>query len=162
MAVDGTFLGLPVAATAGTCLSSSPGGHPHAQTQQGCRERQSKNTAGAGDVADALACGNAEHVQPLNERSRMRDMVTPLRGGSPRWCLPRRTSIWMCSPSAINRVGPLAGKITFITATNDRALALSGRIAGGMTRVGAAGKAAIERLHGQELGLTGPGVPILS
>ena len=48
--------------------------------------------------------------------------------------------------SAINRIGPLAGKITVITATNDRALALSGRIAGGMTRVGAAEKAAIERL----------------
>jgi esterase/lipase superfamily enzyme len=48
--------------------------------------------------------------------------------------------------SAINRIGPLAGKITVVTATNDRALALSGRIAGGMTRVGAAEKAAIERL----------------
>jgi esterase/lipase superfamily enzyme len=48
--------------------------------------------------------------------------------------------------SAINRIGPLAGKITVITATNDRALALSGRIAGGMTRVGAAEKAVIERL----------------
>jgi esterase/lipase superfamily enzyme len=48
--------------------------------------------------------------------------------------------------SAINRIGPLAHKITVITATNDRALALSGRIAGGMTRVGAAEKAAIERL----------------
>ena len=48
--------------------------------------------------------------------------------------------------SAINRMGPLAGKITVITATNDRVLALSGQIAGGMTRVGAAEKAAIERL----------------
>jgi esterase/lipase superfamily enzyme len=48
--------------------------------------------------------------------------------------------------SAINRIGPLARKITVVTATNDRALALSGRIAGGMTRVGAAEKAAIERL----------------
>ena len=48
--------------------------------------------------------------------------------------------------SAISRIGPLAGKITVITSTNDRALALSGRIAGGMTRVGAAEKAAIERL----------------
>ena len=35
---------------------------------------------------------------------------------------------------------------TVITATDDRALALSGQIAGGMTRVGAAEKAAIERL----------------
>ncbi|MBX9841904.1 MAG: alpha/beta fold hydrolase [Xanthobacteraceae bacterium] len=48
--------------------------------------------------------------------------------------------------SAISRIGPLAGKITVIAATNDRALALSGRMAGGMTRVGAAEKAAIERL----------------
>jgi esterase/lipase superfamily enzyme len=46
----------------------------------------------------------------------------------------------------INRIGPLARKITVIAATNDRALALSGRLAGGMTRVGAAEKAAIERL----------------
>jgi esterase/lipase superfamily enzyme len=48
--------------------------------------------------------------------------------------------------SAIDRIGPLARKITVIAATNDRALALSGQIAGGMTRVGAAEKAAIERL----------------
>jgi esterase/lipase superfamily enzyme len=48
--------------------------------------------------------------------------------------------------SAINRIGPIVRRITVITATNDRALALSGRIAGGMTRVGAAEKAAIEGL----------------
>jgi esterase/lipase superfamily enzyme len=48
--------------------------------------------------------------------------------------------------STINRIGPLARKITVIAATNDRALALSGRIAGGMRRVGAAEKAAIEQL----------------
>ncbi|HVG51345.1 MAG TPA: alpha/beta fold hydrolase [Xanthobacteraceae bacterium] len=48
--------------------------------------------------------------------------------------------------SAIGRIGPLAGKITVIAATNDRALALSGRLAGGMTRVGGAEKAAIEAL----------------
>ena len=48
--------------------------------------------------------------------------------------------------ATISRIGPLAGKITVITATNDRALELSGRLAGGMTRVGAAEKAAIERL----------------
>ncbi|MCK1350468.1 alpha/beta hydrolase [Bradyrhizobium sp. CW7] len=48
--------------------------------------------------------------------------------------------------SAIQRIGPLAGKITLIAATNDRALALSGQIAGGMTRVGAAEKAVIARL----------------
>jgi esterase/lipase superfamily enzyme len=48
--------------------------------------------------------------------------------------------------SAIDRIGPLARKITVIAATNDRALALSGRMAGGMKRVGAAEKDAIERL----------------
>jgi esterase/lipase superfamily enzyme len=48
--------------------------------------------------------------------------------------------------SAIKRIGPLSRKITVIAATNDRALALSGRLAGGMTRVGAAEKAAIEQL----------------
>jgi esterase/lipase superfamily enzyme len=48
--------------------------------------------------------------------------------------------------SSIQRIGPLAGKITVIAATNDRALALSGQLAGGMTRVGAAEKAAIEKL----------------
>ena len=48
--------------------------------------------------------------------------------------------------SAVVRIGPIGRKITVVAATNDRALALSGRIAGGMTRVGAAEKAAIERL----------------
>jgi esterase/lipase superfamily enzyme len=48
--------------------------------------------------------------------------------------------------SAVIRIGPIGRKITVVAATNDRALALSGRIAGGMTRVGAAEKAAIERL----------------
>lgn len=48
--------------------------------------------------------------------------------------------------AAIKRIGPLAGKITVIAATNDRALALSSEIAGGITRVGAAEKDAIERL----------------
>ena len=48
--------------------------------------------------------------------------------------------------STINRIGPLARKITVITATNDRALGLSGKLAGGMTRVGAAEKATIEQL----------------
>ncbi len=48
--------------------------------------------------------------------------------------------------AAVTRIGPLARKITVIAATNDRALALSGQLAGGMTRVGAAEKAAIERL----------------
>ena len=48
--------------------------------------------------------------------------------------------------SAVNSIGPLARRITVIAATNDRALELSGQMAGGMTRVGAAEKAAIERL----------------
>jgi esterase/lipase superfamily enzyme len=48
--------------------------------------------------------------------------------------------------SAVVRIGPLGRKITVVAATNDRALALSGRLAGGMTRVGAAEKAAIEQL----------------
>lgn len=48
--------------------------------------------------------------------------------------------------SAVVRIGPLGRRITVVAATNDRALALSGRLAGGMTRVGAAEKAAIERL----------------
>jgi esterase/lipase superfamily enzyme len=48
--------------------------------------------------------------------------------------------------SAVTRIGPLGRKITVVAATNDRALALSGRLAGGMTRVGAAEKAAIEQL----------------
>jgi hypothetical protein len=38
------------------------------------------------------------------------------------------------------------GRLSALTATNDRALAPSGRIAAGMTRVGAAEKAATERL----------------
>ena len=44
--------------------------------------------------------------------------------------------------SSVERVGPLASKITVVTATNDRALAVSGWLAGGITRVGAAEKAA--------------------
>jgi esterase/lipase superfamily enzyme len=48
--------------------------------------------------------------------------------------------------SAMSHVGPLTGKITVITSTDDRALALSAQLAGGMTRVGAAEKSAIERL----------------
>src|SRR6202521_2747066 len=43
--------------------------------------------------------------------------------------------------SSVERMPPLAPKITVITATNDRALAVAGWLAGGMTRVGAAEKA---------------------
>jgi esterase/lipase superfamily enzyme len=49
--------------------------------------------------------------------------------------------------SSVEHIGPLARKITVITATNDRALALSGWMAGGMTRVGAAEKAKL-KLYG--------------
>jgi esterase/lipase superfamily enzyme len=48
--------------------------------------------------------------------------------------------------SSVQRIGPIAGKITVITATNDRALAVSSWIAGGTKRVGAAEKAQLERL----------------
>jgi esterase/lipase superfamily enzyme len=48
--------------------------------------------------------------------------------------------------SSVERIGPLAPKITLITATNDRALALSRWIAGGITRVGAAETAQLEKL----------------
>jgi esterase/lipase superfamily enzyme len=48
--------------------------------------------------------------------------------------------------SSVARIGPLAGKITVVTATNDRALAVSGFLAGGITRVGAAEKAELVRL----------------
>ncbi len=47
--------------------------------------------------------------------------------------------------SSVERIGPLAARITVITATNDRALALSGWI-GGAKRVGAAEKAQLEKL----------------
>jgi esterase/lipase superfamily enzyme len=48
--------------------------------------------------------------------------------------------------SSIQRIGPLTGQITIITAANDRALALSRRLAGGVARVGAAEKARLEQL----------------
>ncbi len=46
--------------------------------------------------------------------------------------------------SSVERIGPLARKITVITSTNDRALAVSSLMAGGMTRVGAAEKAKLK------------------
>jgi esterase/lipase superfamily enzyme len=48
--------------------------------------------------------------------------------------------------SSVERMPPLAPKITVITATNDRALAVAGWIAGGTKRVGAAEKTQLERL----------------
>jgi len=52
------------------------------------------------------------------------------------------------SPSTqiVERIPPLAPKITVITATNDRALAVAGWLAGGTTRVGAAEKSQLEKL----------------
>jgi esterase/lipase superfamily enzyme len=48
--------------------------------------------------------------------------------------------------SSVERIGALAPNILVITATNDRALALSRWIAGGITRVGAAEKARLTKL----------------
>jgi esterase/lipase superfamily enzyme len=48
--------------------------------------------------------------------------------------------------SSVEHIGPIARKITVLTATNDRALAVSRWMAGGMTRVGAAQKAQLEQL----------------
>ena len=48
--------------------------------------------------------------------------------------------------SSVKRIGPLARKITVITATNDRALAVASLIAGGVKRVGAAEKEALEKM----------------
>jgi esterase/lipase superfamily enzyme len=48
--------------------------------------------------------------------------------------------------SSVERIGPIARKVTVVTATNDRALAVSSWMAGGTTRVGAAEKAQLERL----------------
>jgi esterase/lipase superfamily enzyme len=48
--------------------------------------------------------------------------------------------------SSVAHIGALGRNITVLTATNDRALALSRWIAGGMTRVGAAQKAQLEQL----------------
>ena len=48
--------------------------------------------------------------------------------------------------SSVDRIGPIARKVTLIAAANDRALALSGWMAGGITRVGAAQKAQLARL----------------
>ena len=48
--------------------------------------------------------------------------------------------------ASVERIGGLAPKVTIVTATNDRALSVSQWIAGGMTRVGAAEKAQLERM----------------
>jgi len=48
--------------------------------------------------------------------------------------------------TSIRHIGPLAKKITLITATNDRALAVSRWMAGGKTRVGSAEKSRLQQL----------------
>jgi esterase/lipase superfamily enzyme len=48
--------------------------------------------------------------------------------------------------SSVERIGPIAKKVTVITASNDRALAVSSWIAGGTMRVGAAEQAQLEQL----------------
>ena len=48
--------------------------------------------------------------------------------------------------SSIERLGPDVGKITVISSTNDRALELSGAIAGGVVRAGAADRGRLEAL----------------
>jgi esterase/lipase superfamily enzyme len=48
--------------------------------------------------------------------------------------------------SSVERIGPLAPKVTVVTASNDRALAVAGWIAGGTTRVGVAEQARLKRL----------------
>jgi len=48
--------------------------------------------------------------------------------------------------SSVERIGPLARKVTVIVATTDRALAVSGWLAGGVSRVGTAEKEQLERL----------------
>jgi esterase/lipase superfamily enzyme len=47
---------------------------------------------------------------------------------------------------SVERLGPDAQKITVISATNDRALAISSRLAGGVVRAGAADRARLEAL----------------
>jgi esterase/lipase superfamily enzyme len=59
--------------------------------------------------------------------------------------------------SSIKRIGPLAANVTVVTATNDRALALSRWIAGGITRVGDAEKAQLERLGLRVIDASGQG-----
>ncbi len=48
--------------------------------------------------------------------------------------------------ASVQRIGPLAPKVTIITATDDRALAVSRWVNGSTTRVGAAEKAQLEKL----------------
>ena len=64
--------------------------------------------------------------------------------------------------SSIQRMGPIGRKITVVTATNDRALALSSRVAGGVTRVGAAEKSQLEQLGLRVVDASGLGWGIIN
>ncbi|MCC6776187.1 MAG: alpha/beta hydrolase [Hyphomicrobiales bacterium] len=64
--------------------------------------------------------------------------------------------------SSVERIGPLARKITVVTSTNDRALAVSGWIAGGITRVGAAEQDQLKRLGLSVIDASGQGWGIIN
>jgi esterase/lipase superfamily enzyme len=64
--------------------------------------------------------------------------------------------------SSVERIGPLAARITVIAATNDRALALSGWIAGGVTRVGAAEQAQLKELGLHVIDTSGQGLGVIN
>jgi esterase/lipase superfamily enzyme len=59
--------------------------------------------------------------------------------------------------SSVGHIGPLAAKITVITATNDRALAVSRWVNGGIMRVGAAEKTRLQRLGLRVIDASGEG-----
>src|SRR5262249_61520204 len=65
-------------------------------------------------------------------------------------------------PPSVERIGPPASKIPVVTATNDRALAVSGWMAGGVTRVGAAEKAELKRLGLHVIDATAEGWGIIN
>lgn len=64
--------------------------------------------------------------------------------------------------SSLERMRPLVPNITVITATTDRALAVAGWIAGGMTRVGAAEKAQLERLGVRVIDASAEGMGLIN
>jgi esterase/lipase superfamily enzyme len=64
--------------------------------------------------------------------------------------------------SSVQRIGPLASRITVVAATNDRALALSGLLAGGITRVGAVEQEKLERLGLRVIDASGRGLGIVN
>jgi esterase/lipase superfamily enzyme len=64
--------------------------------------------------------------------------------------------------SSIPRLGALARKITVISASDDLALAVSRKIAGGVARVGVAEKAELERLGVRVIDATGEGWGVIN